>query len=241
LSNATGGATIGIGSASITVTDDDATRQVLIADTSAVEGDQTTHYRGDFIQGIPGVGFNEVEFGPDGNLYAGYGGGSAMFIDRYDGTTGAFLNRVDHRRRQHQSDRNHLGPQQCRASLDRRQRHGQSLPVRQRRDARVQAASATFDWQPATPIRRALPIHHPQAIRVSLVCEPRLSIAFSRTISTPRWISSRFWNPCNLKQWDANEASLPETVDDSSAMCFVFSPGRDGGWRVACFRGSLAK
>jgi sugar lactone lactonase YvrE len=94
LSNATGGATIGIDSAMITVTDDDATRQVSIADTSAVEGDHTAHYRGDFIQGIPGVGFNEVEFGPDGNLYAGYGGGSAMSIDRYDGTTGAFLNRV---------------------------------------------------------------------------------------------------------------------------------------------------
>jgi DNA-binding beta-propeller fold protein YncE len=92
LSNPTGGATIGTGTATVTVVVDDTTRQFSVADTSAVEGDPTAHYRGAFVQGIPGNSFNPVTFGPDGNLYisAGTGPGTNA-IDEYNGTTGAFI------------------------------------------------------------------------------------------------------------------------------------------------------
>jgi DNA-binding beta-propeller fold protein YncE len=92
LSNPTGGATIGTGTATVTVVVDAPSRQFAAADTSAVEGDPTAHYRGAFVQGIPGNAFNLVTFGPDGNLYTTPGngpGGSA--IEEYNGTTGAFI------------------------------------------------------------------------------------------------------------------------------------------------------
>jgi streptogramin lyase len=90
LSNATGGATISRGTGVVTITDDDSTRQIAIADTSAIEGDHAAHYRGAFVDGVGG--FGQLTFGPDGKLYATRGqgpGGNA--IAQYDGTTGAFL------------------------------------------------------------------------------------------------------------------------------------------------------
>ena len=90
LSNPTGGATIATGNATVTIADP--VRQFSIADASAIEGDHTAHYRGAFVQGIPGTGFISVMFGPDGNLYASTGTGPAEGgVDRYNGTTGAFI------------------------------------------------------------------------------------------------------------------------------------------------------
>ncbi|MFO0809261.1 MAG: Calx-beta domain-containing protein [Gemmataceae bacterium] len=90
LSNPTGGATIGTGTAAVTVTDDDTTRQFSVADTTAVEGDHTAHYRGAFIQNTPGRNTNyHVTFGPDGDFYTVHTGRNA--IGRYNGTTGAFM------------------------------------------------------------------------------------------------------------------------------------------------------
>jgi glucose/arabinose dehydrogenase len=90
LSNPTGGATIATSSATVTIVDP--TRQFSIADTSAIEGDHTAHYRGAFAQGIPGNSFRSVTFGPDGNLYVSTGTGPAEGgVDRYNGTTGTFI------------------------------------------------------------------------------------------------------------------------------------------------------
>jgi DNA-binding beta-propeller fold protein YncE len=90
LSNPTGGATIATGTATVTIVDP--TRQFSLSDASAIEGDHTAHYRGAFAQGDPGKGFNSVTFGPDGNLYVSGGGGpSEAGLDRYNGTTGAFI------------------------------------------------------------------------------------------------------------------------------------------------------
>jgi streptogramin lyase len=88
LNNPTGGATIGTGSATVTIVDP--TRSFSITDTSAIEGDHTAHYRGAFVNMFPGWGQFNVTFGPDGNLYTDstYGGHG---IDRYNGTTGAFI------------------------------------------------------------------------------------------------------------------------------------------------------
>jgi sugar lactone lactonase YvrE len=89
LSDATGGATIGSGSALVTIADDDGARQITITNASALEGDGTAHYRGAFIEAIPGRNFVGLAF-DSGFLYAapGYLYGP---IDRYDATTGAFI------------------------------------------------------------------------------------------------------------------------------------------------------
>jgi sugar lactone lactonase YvrE len=90
LSNPTGGATIGTGSGTVTIVDP--TRSFSVADTSAIEGDHTAHYRGAFVQGVPAQGFRALAFGPDGNLYTESGPGPAAYaITRYSGTTGAFI------------------------------------------------------------------------------------------------------------------------------------------------------
>ena len=92
LSNATGGATIATGNATVTIVDDDITRQFSISDASATEGDHTVHYRGPFVQAAATASLSLPAFGPDGNLYVNVlGGPSAGGIDRYDGTTGAFI------------------------------------------------------------------------------------------------------------------------------------------------------
>ena len=60
-----------------------------ISDASAVEGNDTGHFRSAFVKG----NFNTLVFGPDSNLYA-IGGGQGYLpweISRYDGTTGAFI------------------------------------------------------------------------------------------------------------------------------------------------------
>lgn len=91
LSNAIG-ATIGNTSATVTIVDDDATRQVTITDTSTIEGDHTAHYRGAFVDDLSGTSFNPITFGPDGNLYTATGSGTGYnSIRRYNGTTGAFM------------------------------------------------------------------------------------------------------------------------------------------------------
>ncbi len=92
LHNATGGANILSSIGTVSINDDDSTRQISVMDTSATEGNHAAHYRGAFVQAIPGLGVNNLTFGPDGKLYssASYtsnGGG----IDRFDGTTGAFI------------------------------------------------------------------------------------------------------------------------------------------------------
>jgi len=90
LSNPTGGATIGAGTATVTIVDP--TRQFSVANTSAIEGDHTAHYRGPFVQDIPGSAVSFPAFGPDGNLYTvPLGGPSRGGIDEYNGATGAFI------------------------------------------------------------------------------------------------------------------------------------------------------
>jgi sugar lactone lactonase YvrE len=91
LSNPTGGATIATGTATVTIVDP--TRSFAVADTSAIEGDHTAHYRGAFVQGVSILGgFRALTFGPDGNLYTERGPGPAAYaITRYSGTTGAFI------------------------------------------------------------------------------------------------------------------------------------------------------
>jgi DNA-binding beta-propeller fold protein YncE len=90
LSNATTGATILTGTTIVTIVDP-SWPQLSIANTSAIEGDTTAHYRGAFVQS-PGNQFNPITFGPDGNLYTAVGTGPAYnTIQRYNGTTGAFM------------------------------------------------------------------------------------------------------------------------------------------------------
>jgi DNA-binding beta-propeller fold protein YncE len=92
LSNPTGGATIGTGSAIVTIVDP--TRQFSIADTSAIEGDRTAYYRGAFVQAVPGNNFTNLTFSTDGNLYTstnGLPGLNANAIGRFNGTSGAFM------------------------------------------------------------------------------------------------------------------------------------------------------
>ena len=89
LSNPTG-AIIANGTATVTVVDP-SWPQLSVADTSAVEGDTTAHYRGAFVQS-PGTQYNPVTFGPDGNLYTSVGTGPGYnTIQRYNGITGAFM------------------------------------------------------------------------------------------------------------------------------------------------------
>ncbi len=92
LSNPTSGASIGTGTATVTIVDP--TRQFAVVNTTAIEGDHTAHFRGAFVQAIPGNGFTELAFGPDGNLYAptaGMPGLNANAVGRFNGTTGAFM------------------------------------------------------------------------------------------------------------------------------------------------------
>jgi len=86
--NDTSGATIANGTATVTIVDP--TRSFSIADSSAIEGDHTAHYRRAFVQGIPASGFANLTFGPDGNLYAGGGAGNLGILS-YNGTTGALI------------------------------------------------------------------------------------------------------------------------------------------------------
>jgi hypothetical protein len=94
LSNPTGGATIGTGSATVTRVDDDASRQFTVSDTTSIEGDRSAHSRDAFIEEYPTSRLASLTFGPDGNLYVGKtvsespGSGG---IQRYNGTTGAFI------------------------------------------------------------------------------------------------------------------------------------------------------
>ncbi len=92
LSNANGGATISVGTGTVTILDDDTTRKISIEDNSATEGNLAAHYRGAFVTGLPGNQFNPLTFGPDGNLYTAVGNGSGYgTVRRYDGNTGVFL------------------------------------------------------------------------------------------------------------------------------------------------------
>jgi sugar lactone lactonase YvrE len=91
LGTPTGGATLGNGSATVTIVDP-TFPAIGVADTSAIEGDTTAHYRGAFAQDVPGSSQSLPAFGPDGNLYTvSLAGPSAGAINEYDGTTGAFI------------------------------------------------------------------------------------------------------------------------------------------------------
>jgi glucose/arabinose dehydrogenase len=76
LSNPTGRVTIATDTATVTIVDP--VRQFSISDAAAIEGDPTAHYRGAFVQGLPGPGYAFVNavFGPDGNLYVSTVGGA---------------------------------------------------------------------------------------------------------------------------------------------------------------------
>jgi glucose/arabinose dehydrogenase len=92
LSNPTGGATIANGTAAVNIAVDDTTRQFAIANTTAIEADTTAHYRGAFVHGAPSAGFEDLTFGPDGNLYTNTGPGPGYdAITEYNGTTGALI------------------------------------------------------------------------------------------------------------------------------------------------------
>jgi streptogramin lyase len=90
LSNPTGGATIGTGTATATIVDDDSTRQITISDSTATEGDNMAKFLDAFVSpGIGGLGApGGFAFGPDGNFYVA----SGSQVLRYNGTTGAFMN-----------------------------------------------------------------------------------------------------------------------------------------------------
>lgn len=98
LANVTGSAMIADGLGLVTITDDDSARQITINDSTTYEGDDTPHFRGNFVSGSVGGHFNPLTFGPDGNgdgigdLYTAVGTGIGYnTIQRYDGATGAFL------------------------------------------------------------------------------------------------------------------------------------------------------
>jgi DNA-binding beta-propeller fold protein YncE len=86
------GATIANGSAVVTIVPP-TLPQLTINNTSAIEGDQTAHYRGAAVWGTTTTDFNPVTIGPDGNLYTTSGavGLAQNTILRYNGTTGAFM------------------------------------------------------------------------------------------------------------------------------------------------------
>jgi DNA-binding beta-propeller fold protein YncE len=90
LSNPTGGATIGTGSATATIVDDDSMRQITVSDATATEGDATSKFLDTFA--APGNGnlgaLGGFAFGPDGNFYVA----RSRDVLRYDGTTGALMN-----------------------------------------------------------------------------------------------------------------------------------------------------
>ncbi len=86
------GAAIADGMSVVTIIDDESQRQIAVIDASATEGDDTAHYRGAFVQGIPWAHFNPLTFGPDGNLYTAVGTGPGYnTIRRYQGSTGEFI------------------------------------------------------------------------------------------------------------------------------------------------------
>jgi DNA-binding beta-propeller fold protein YncE len=91
VSNPTGGATLGDGSTTVTIVDPNFP-QISVANTSAIEGDTTAHYRGAFVTDPTTAAYYGVAFGPDGNLYTSPASGpNANAIQRFNGTTGAFL------------------------------------------------------------------------------------------------------------------------------------------------------
>ncbi|MFO0850787.1 MAG: Calx-beta domain-containing protein [Gemmataceae bacterium] len=92
LSNPSGGAAVAAGTATVTIADDEAARQIAIADAAGVEGDHRPHYRGPFALGVPGHQFLGLTF-QGGYLYTSPGPQTNGPVDRYDATTGAF---VDH-------------------------------------------------------------------------------------------------------------------------------------------------
>ena len=69
-----------------------AERRVSVSNATAIEGDDTPHYRGAFVDGLPSGHFNPLTFGPDGNIYTAVGTGAGYnTIQRFDGSTGAFI------------------------------------------------------------------------------------------------------------------------------------------------------
>jgi sugar lactone lactonase YvrE len=85
------GATIANGNAVVTIVPP-TLPQLTIGNTSAIEGDPTAHYRGAAAWGTTTNQFNPVTIGPDGNIYTATGNGPGQnTIERYSGTTGAFM------------------------------------------------------------------------------------------------------------------------------------------------------
>jgi sugar lactone lactonase YvrE len=68
-----------------------ATPAISISDATAIEGNTAAHFRGAFVEVATG-GFNDLTFGPDGNLYAATSTPAGpKAIDRYDGITGEHI------------------------------------------------------------------------------------------------------------------------------------------------------
>jgi sugar lactone lactonase YvrE len=89
LSNPTG-ATIGAGSATVTIVDP-SWPQLSVANTSAIEGDATAHYRGAFAVAPPGVNLGNAVVFNGGYFYTSPGPNTIAPLDRYDASTGAFI------------------------------------------------------------------------------------------------------------------------------------------------------
>jgi sugar lactone lactonase YvrE len=87
----TGGATLANGTTNVTIVDPNFP-QLTIADSSAIEGDTTAHYRGPFVSDPTALAYYAVTFGPDRNLYTCPSGGqNNNNILRFNGTTGALM------------------------------------------------------------------------------------------------------------------------------------------------------
>src|SRR5262249_53579729 len=89
LNNPTGGATIGTGTGTVTIVDP--ARQLSVTSASAIEGDHTAHYRGAFVVAPPSINLGNAVVFNGGYFYTSPGPSTIDPIDRYDATTGAFI------------------------------------------------------------------------------------------------------------------------------------------------------
>lgn len=88
LSNPSGG-TIANGSTTVTITDP--VRQLSVTGASAIEGDHTAHYRGPFVEAPRGLTLGNAVVFNGGYFYTSPAPATLAPVDRYDATTGAFI------------------------------------------------------------------------------------------------------------------------------------------------------